>query len=125
MNAKLILGSGLLFMLLAVALGAFGAHAIRATASAQQMATWQTASEYHFYHALGLVGLGLWMEKKPRSLLINTCGMLLITGILLFSVSLYLMVISGNTGLGIITPIGGVFFILAWLGWLLAVLTTR
>ena len=112
-------------MVLAIAFGAFGAHAIRALATAQQMTTWQTASEYHFYHALGLMGLGIWMENKPNSRLITTCGLLLIIGLVLFSGSLYLLVLSGNTGLGIITPIGGVILMLAWLCWLLAVLTAR
>ena len=113
MNSRIILASGLLFMLLAVALGAFGAHAIRATVNAEQMDIWQTASEYHFYHALGLVALGVWMESRPANLLCYVSGVLLVVGILLFCGSLYLMVLTHNPALGIITPIGGVLFLLA------------
>ena len=125
MNSRIILASGLLFMLLAVALGAFGAHAIRATVNAEQMDIWQTASEYHFYHALGLVALGVWMESRPANLLCYVSGVLLVVGILLFCGSLYLMVLTHNPALGIITPIGGVLFLLAWMSWLLALFSAN
>lgn len=121
MTSRFILMSGLLFVLLAVVLGAFGAHAIQDMVTARQMATWQTASEYHFYHALALIGLGIWSEQRTLDRLARTAGVLLIVGILLFSGSLYLLVLTGNTKLGMATPIGGVLFIGGWLSWLFAV----
>ena len=112
-------------MILAVALGAFGAHAIRSTVTPLQMGTWQTASEYHFFHALGLVALGIWMRVSSVSKSLQWSGGFLIAGIVLFCGSLYLLVLTGNTRLGIITPFGGVCFMLGWFAWLLSVLSEK
>jgi uncharacterized membrane protein YgdD (TMEM256/DUF423 family) len=125
MNARFFLASGLVFALLAVMLGAFGAHALRASISAQQMQTWQTASEYHFYHALGLIALGIWMENKASSLPAKLSGVLLIVGLVLFSGSLYLMVMTSTSTLGMITPIGGLCLMAGWLSWFAALITQR
>lgn len=125
MTARLFLVSGLVFMLIAVILGAFGAHAIKDMVSAKQMLTWQTASEYHFYHALALIGLGIWSDNRELNKLSKACGLLLIAGILLFSGSLYLLVLTGMTKLGMITPIGGLLFILGWMSWIVSIGFTR
>jgi len=125
MSARFFLASGLLFSLLAVMLGAFGAHALRASISAQQMQTWQTASEYHFYHALGLIALGIWMENKASSLLAKLSGVLLIVGLVLFSGSLYLLVMTSTSALGMITPIGGLCLMAGWLSWFAALIAQR
>ncbi len=125
MNARLILLSGLLFALLAVILGAFGAHALRASTTLQQMQTWQTASEYHFYHALGLIALGIWMENKPTGRLIQASGVLLMGGLLLFSGSLYLLVLMKMPTLGMLTPFGGVSLIAGWGCWALALILEK
>jgi uncharacterized membrane protein YgdD (TMEM256/DUF423 family) len=108
-------------MILAVMLGAFGAHAIRDMVSAKQMMTWQTASEYHFYHALALIGLGIWGQGKVLDKLSTAAGLVIIAGLVLFSGSLYLLVLTANSRLGMITPIGGILFICGWICWLLSV----
>ena len=121
MTSRSFLISGLVLMLLGVILGAFGAHAIRELVTAKQMNTWQTASEYHFYHALALIGLGIWGEKRSLGRLVRASGVLFIAGVTLFSGSLYLLVLTGISWLGMVTPIGGLLFILAWLSWLASV----
>ncbi len=110
-------------MMLAVMLGAFGAHAIENIVAPDRMQTWQTASEYHFYHALGLIGLGIYYRNTLLDKWARLSGWLLITGLVLFCGSLYLLVLSGITGLGMITPFGGLSFIAAWLSWLISVLS--
>ena len=109
-------------MLLAVALGAFGAHALAGFASEQQLKTWHTAIEYQVYHALGLVALAIYGTYQDSNRLLLTSGVLFIAGIVLFCGSLYLLVLIDLRALGMITPIGGVLFLAAWLTWLIAVL---
>jgi uncharacterized membrane protein YgdD (TMEM256/DUF423 family) len=120
MKPRYILLAGLLLMLLAVALGAFGAHALKSIIGEAQLQTWKTASTYHFYHALGLIGLGIWAERQSLTKYISAAGMLFIGGILLFSGSLYLLAVTQVRWLGIITPLGGVLFLAGWISWMLA-----
>ncbi len=122
MTARRILISGLVLMLLAVMLGAFGAHALKAMLDASQLQIWKTASTYHFYHALGLIGLGIWAERRPAQRLAGWSGWLLTLGVVVFSGSLYLLAVSGLRWLGMITPIGGILFLVGWLCWILAAL---
>lgn len=107
-------------MLLAVALGAFGAHGLEASISAHLLQTWKTAAQYQAYHALGLIGLGLWAQQKPITLWIKTAAVSLIIGIILFSGSLYVLVLSGQTWFGIVTPFGGFAFLTGWFCWMMA-----
>ncbi len=102
--------------LLAVVLGAFAAHGLKATLGDYEKGIWQTAVDYQFYHALGLILLGLVGQvfRMP----VTGPGLLMFTGILLFSGSLYVLSLSGIRSLGMITPIGGSCFIIAWL-WLI------
>ncbi|MCK4708704.1 MAG: DUF423 domain-containing protein [Gammaproteobacteria bacterium] len=125
MNPRFFLISGLVFMILAVSLGAFGAHALKTILSSQQIQLWKTATDYHFYHALGLIALGIWTERTKLTRLMKIAGILLILGLLLFCGSLYLLALTGITQLGMVTPIGGVFFISGWLFWLIAVIKSR
>ena len=104
---------------LAVALGAFGAHGLKARLAslpdaAQRLAWWQTASDYHLYHALALGLLALSCERLPVVWARLSGGSTLL-GIALFSGSLYAMTLTGRTGLGAITPIGGLGLLLGWL----------
>ena len=122
MTARQILVTGLILMLLAVMLGAFGAHALKSILDASQLQIWKTASNYHFYHALGLIGLGIWAERRPAQRLTGLSGLLLTAGVLVFSGSLYLLAVSGLRWLGMITPIGGVLFLAGWLCWIMAAL---
>ena len=120
MNPRFFLISGLVFMILAVSLGAFGAHALKSILTIQQIQIWKTATDYHFYHALGLIALGIWAERAKAGRLVTIAGVLLILGLLLFCGSLYLLALTGITKLGMVTPIGGILFISGWLFWLIA-----
>ena len=122
MNSRVFLTSGLGLMIVAVLLGAFGAHALKAMLNEQQIQLWKTASDYHFYHALGLILLGLWSHKKMMTRLELAAGICLLLGVLIFSGSLYLLAISGISKLGMLTPFGGLLFIAGWSLWLVSVL---
>jgi uncharacterized membrane protein YgdD (TMEM256/DUF423 family) len=101
---------------LAVGLGAFGAHGLESLLIQNgRLDTFETAVSYHFYHTLGLLGLGILALIKPewKGLSLAAWGMFL--GILIFSGSLYILSLTGINWLGAITPIGGVGFILGWL----------
>ncbi len=117
---KIVLLVGALFALLSVGLGAFGAHGLKAKISADMLAVFQTGVQYQFYHALALLLLGLLMKQIPSPLLVWSGGFM-ITGIIMFSGSLYMLALTGNKLFGPITPLGGVFFILAWLMMFLAI----
>lgn len=99
---------------LAVALGAFGAHALKGQFDAGQISLWQTAVQYHFVHTLALAFVGLWASVTPRKLL-SAAGLLFAAGIVLFSGSLYALALTGVRALGAITPIGGSLWLIAWL----------
>ena len=110
--------------MLAVGLGAFGAHGLKSRLDAYSLGIWEKAVFYHFVHALGL----LIVTVMPRVGMITDrsaarVSQLLILGIVFFSGSLYLLAVSGVTSLGAVTPLGGLCFIAAWL--LLAIQLTR
>lgn len=98
---------------LAVLLGAFGAHGLKAKVDSAMLSTWATASEYHFYHALALLLTGL-LARQVGSGTIVLAGWILFGGMLVFSGSLYLLVLSGQRWLGAITPLGGAALIAGW-----------
>jgi uncharacterized membrane protein YgdD (TMEM256/DUF423 family) len=122
-SAKTFLALGGLGMLLAVALGAFGAHALKKTLAPELMAIYETAVNYHIYHALGLLAIGMLALHLPDSGALRWAGILMAAGLLLFSGSLYALSLSGIRWLGAITPVGGAAFLAAWL--LLAVAVAR
>lgn len=99
---------------LCVAFGAFGAHSLKQTLAADMLVVYQTGVQYHFYHALGLIAVGLVLLHFPKSRPIVLSGWLMLAGIVLFSVSLYALSLTGIRGLGMITPFGGVAFLSAW-----------
>lgn len=107
---------------LAVILGAFGAHGLKSRASEAQLSWWQTATDYFFYHALGLLALGILAKVLPQ-LSIKWSFWLIQAGIILFCGSLYIMALGLPRGLGAITPIGGALMIAGWL--VLAIRATR
>ena len=113
-GAKLFLSAGGIAALAAVALGAFGAHALKSRLSAETLAVWHTAVEYHIYHALGLLAVGLLTQQLPGSALLKWSGWAMLAGIILFSGSLYALALSGERWLGAITPVGGMTFVVAW-----------
>lgn len=113
--ARILLASGSVGMLLAVMFGAFGAHALKNTLAPERMAVYETAVNYHFYHALGLLAVGVMALHIPESAVLRWAGILMIAGVLLFSGSLYALSLSGHRWLGAITPFGGLAFLTAWL----------
>ena len=117
MNARFCLLIAALALATAVVLGAFGAHALKGRLAAEMLATYHTAVEYHFWHALGLLGVGALMSRSPDDSALKSVAWLLIAGLLLFSGSLYVLALTGATWLGAVAPLGGVAFIAAWL-WL-------
>jgi len=107
---------GAILLALAVALGAFGAHGLKDRVDAYRMSVYEKAALYHFLHALGILAVSILPRTGTvsESSMGTVCAVLLL-GIALFSGSLYLLAISGNRGLGAVTPIGGVAFIVGWL----------
>ncbi|HCS28303.1 MAG TPA: DUF423 domain-containing protein [Spongiibacteraceae bacterium] len=103
---------------LAVALGAFGAHALKSRLSPELLSVYETAVQYHFYHALALFGVALLMANAlPSGLqqsLLKASAVLFLAGLVLFSGSLYALALSGVKVLGAITPVGGLCFLAAW-----------
>lgn len=113
--AQVWLALGALYGLLGVALGAFGAHALRTRLSADLLAVWKTAVEYQMFHALALLGVGLLLRSgTPPSPLLTLSGTCFAAGVLLFSGSLYALALSGVRVLGAITPLGGLLFLAGW-----------
>ena len=112
---------------LAVAAGAFGAHGLKKLVPPETVSSYQTGVQYQMYHAFALLIVGILYERLQSNLL-NYAGALFIAGIVLFSGSLYLLASLkamnkvGLSGIGLITPIGGLFFIAGWIMLLIAVL---
>jgi uncharacterized membrane protein YgdD (TMEM256/DUF423 family) len=104
---------GSLWMSMAVMIGAFGAHGLRGRVTDQLMATFETGSKYHIYHALGILLLGVLCMIKPQ-LKLKPSFMAFNLGILLFSMNCYLYVITGEKIFAMLVPIGGVSFIVGW-----------
>lgn len=121
MTARLALTLASLLLAIAVALGAFGAHALRSRLAPDLQAVWQTAVQYHAWHALGLFGVGLFLMHRPEVSLAGWSAWLFVAGIVLFSGSLYALALTGTRALGAVTPIGGAAFIAGWLAFAWAV----
>jgi uncharacterized membrane protein YgdD (TMEM256/DUF423 family) len=113
--ARILLGAGALLAALAVIMGAFGAHALKERLGVELGAVYRTAVDYHFYHALGLLAVGLAAQRLPGVRALRWSGALLGAGIALFSGSLYLLSLGGSGWLGAVTPFGGLSFIGGWL----------
>ncbi|MCH8162476.1 MAG: DUF423 domain-containing protein [Proteobacteria bacterium] len=113
--AKLFLALGCINAMLVVLIGAFGAHGLKARLTVENMAVFQTGVQYHFYHAVGLILLGLIALQIPITPYLRWSGWLMLVGIILFSGSLYALSITNIRWLGMITPLGGTAFIIAWL----------
>jgi uncharacterized membrane protein YgdD (TMEM256/DUF423 family) len=109
----LFIGLGAVFMFLAVALGAFGAHALKSRLKEDRLAVYQTGVLYHLIHGIGIMGIGLAGSLSDSSLLC-TAGWLLAAGIVLFSGSLYALSLTGIRKLGAVTPLGGLAFLAGW-----------
>ena len=100
---------------LAVALGAFGAHALKGQLDNHATAIYSTASDYHLAHALALLATGILMQQYPARAGFSRAGWLLFAGQTVFCGSLYLLAITGAGWLGMVTPLGGGALLLGWL----------
>lgn len=124
---KLAISLGVVFAALAVILGAFGAHALKQMLAIEQLQVFETGVRYQMYHSFGLLTAGILYSSFPHKE-VKLASTFFLIGIILFSGSLYAMTmlqINGQVGLGglgILTPIGGVFFILGWVMLLVGVL---
>ncbi len=113
--AKLFLLAGSILGGLSVAIGAFGAHALKTILEANnRLETFETGVKYQFYHALALIALGLLMHRFDHKLF-TWSGYGFIAGTILFSGSLYLLSLSGVTKWGAVTPLGGVAYLVGWI----------
>lgn len=128
MNKRIIVIASI-FGILAVVLGAFGAHGIKSRVSADELDTWKTAVGYHFYHTLALLFLAIFSHRKSR--LVTVAAYSFSLGIVLFSGSLYLLSaknilqIGWAQILGPITPVGGLLFITGWVFLLMAAIKNK
>lgn len=120
MKVFFVLGCINAFM--SVALGAFGAHMLRNKVTNLMLITWEKGVDYQMYHALALIIIALCIKQWPEVRRVRTAGFLLFMGIVLFSGSLYALVLTQIKGMGMITPIGGITFL--W-GWILLALCVR
>jgi uncharacterized membrane protein YgdD (TMEM256/DUF423 family) len=111
---KTFMFAGALLGGVGVAVGAFGAHGLRGRLSPEMLAVFETGVRYHMYHALALLATSAFLPRiDGRAVVI--AGWSFITGIVLFSGSLYALALSGISTLGAITPLGGLAFIVGWI----------
>ncbi|HEX6691916.1 MAG TPA: DUF423 domain-containing protein [Burkholderiales bacterium] len=107
---------------MAVVLGAFGAHALKARLAPELLAVYHTAVQYHFWHALALLGVALAWPHLADHAWLRAAGWLFVAGLLLFCGSLYALALGAPRQLGVVTPIGGAALILGWLAFAAAAL---
>ena len=100
---------------LAVGLGAFGAHGLKSRISAEMLEIYQTGVHYHIFHALGLILVGIIAHWLSNSNIVAWSGGFMLSGIVIFSGSLYVLSLTGVRGFGAITPIGGGAFLIGWI----------
>jgi uncharacterized membrane protein YgdD (TMEM256/DUF423 family) len=110
---RTIFALGCACALLGVAAGAFGAHALRARLAPDLLAVFETGVRYQLVHALALLAAA-WAATRWPGRLVNAAAALFVTGIVLFSGSLMLLATTGLRALGMVTPFGGVAFIVGW-----------
>ena len=115
---------GALSALVAVGLGAFGAHGLRARLGPEMLSVFETGVRYQMYHALALLGVA-WLISRQPSLAATIAGICFLLGTLIFSGCLYALVLSGMKILGAIVPIGGVLLIVGWLALAIAFVSVR
>lgn len=112
--SNLFVGLGAINAFFAVAMGAFAAHGLKDQLTERYLSVIHTAVDYQFYHALGLILIGL-LYQQSKNKLTAKAGVFMLCGIVLFSGSLYALALSGTKWLGMVTPVGGVCFLIAWL----------
>jgi uncharacterized membrane protein YgdD (TMEM256/DUF423 family) len=110
---RVFFGLGALSALLAVAAGAFGAHALRHRIAPDTLGVFEVGARYHMYHALGLLAAAWAVARWPGGTT-TSAGWLFVAGTVIFSGSLYALSLTGQRWLGAVTPLGGLAFILGW-----------
>jgi uncharacterized membrane protein YgdD (TMEM256/DUF423 family) len=120
MSERVFAVAGALLAFAAVAAGAFGAHALKARLTPEQLAVFDTGVRYHLAHALALFAAA-WAYSRWPGTAAGASGWLFIAGIVLFSGSLYALALTGQRAFGAITPVGGLCFLAGWLALALAV----
>lgn len=115
MTPRIAISAGALFGLFAVLLGAFGAHGLADQVTTARLATWGTAADYLLWHATAMILTGLLLQHWPERRAFRRAGWLLLAGTLVFSGSLFLLVLTDMGALGAITPIGGLMLAGGWL----------
>lgn len=113
MTPKLLIVLAAVMSAIGVAAGAFGAHGLADSLTAARLTVYETAVKYHLVHSLAMLATGVLGAAVP-AVQIATPGYLFVSGIFLFSGSLYLLVLTDASWLGMVTPLGGVAFILGW-----------
>ena len=121
MDGRRTLALAGLLLALATISGAFGAHGLRASLPADRLEVYETAVRYHFFNALGLLGIGLALRSVDALLLRWSAGLVLI-GVVLFSGSLYALTFGAPRALGVVTPVGGLALIAGWIAFAAAFL---
>lgn len=114
MSTRFFILAGAINMFIAVAAGAFGAHALKHYLTPEMLAIWHTAVTYQMVHALALLVLATLMLRL-RSVWLQRAGISMVCGIVLFSGSLYALALSGVRVLGAVTPLGGIGFLAGWI----------
>lgn len=122
-SARVFLALGSASAFLAVAAGAFGAHALRRRLDENLLTVFETGARYQMYHALALLAVAWAMERWGGSLVVAS-GWLFVAGTVVFSGSLYILALTGQRMFGAVTPVGGVAFLAGWLVLLIGVLRT-
>ncbi|MCH9639385.1 MAG: DUF423 domain-containing protein [Betaproteobacteria bacterium] len=111
---KTFLLLGTINTFICIALGAFGAHGLKQILTTDKLAVFEIGVQYHLYHALGLLVIGLLLLYFPKSRMIAASGWLMLLGIMLFSGTLYVTSLTEISGMGIVAPFGGISFLSAW-----------
>lgn len=110
---RMFLAVGAILAGLSVAAGAFGAHALKAILTPEMLTVFETGARYQMYHALALITVGLSLQNFACPSF-RMAGVAFLVGVVLFSGSLYALALSGIRGLGALTPLGGVAFLIGW-----------
>lgn len=112
-SGRWLIATGAVFAGIGVAAGAFGAHGLRSLLAPDMLAVYETAVRYQMYHAFGLIVAGIVAHFHPSRLL-RMAGWMFVLGILIFSGSLFLLILANIRWLGALTPVGGLCFIAGW-----------
>lgn len=114
MNSRATLTIGAVLLALATLCGALGAHALATRLPPERLHVWNTAARYHFLQSLGLMVIGLYLRAQPAAAL-HGAAALMVAGVVLFCGSLYALALGAPAALGLVTPLGGLAWIAAWL----------